>query len=96
MPPACGSENAHEKAQSRRPRCGGPAIRLAIDRNPERADLSASCCGNLENQVAELEATMERKGNRKVRLTVSDWVAENAARSRAHPHRSFRFPRHRQ
>jgi hypothetical protein len=40
------------------------------------ADLGGSCCADLEERVAELEATTARKGNRKVSLTVSGWVAE--------------------
>ncbi len=40
------------------------------------ADLGDGCCSDLEARVAELEATTARKGNRKVSLTVSGWVAE--------------------
>lgn len=40
------------------------------------ADLGGSCCADLEERVAELEATTARKGNRKVSLTVSGWVNE--------------------
>ena len=35
------------------------------------ADLGGNCCADLEERVAELEATTARKGNRKVSLTVS-------------------------
>ncbi|MGB4865648.1 MAG: porin [Hyphomicrobium sp.] len=38
------------------------------------ADLGGECCGDLEERVAELEATTARKGNRKVSLNVSGWV----------------------
>jgi hypothetical protein len=55
------------------------------------ADLGWNCCANLEERVAELEGTMARKGNRKVRLTVSDWGAESAARSSAHPRPPHHF-----
>jgi predicted porin len=41
------------------------------------ADLGGDCCADLEERVAELEATTARKGNRKVSLTVSGWVNEN-------------------
>ncbi|HML28971.1 MAG TPA: porin [Hyphomicrobium sp.] len=41
------------------------------------ADLGGDCCADLEERVAELEATSARKGNRKVSLTVSGWVNEN-------------------
>jgi len=40
------------------------------------ADLGGDCCADLEERIAELEATTARKGNRKVSLTVSGWVAE--------------------
>lgn len=40
------------------------------------ADLGGDCCADLEERVAELEATTARKGNRKVSLTVSGWVNE--------------------
>jgi hypothetical protein len=39
------------------------------------ADLGGDCCSDLEERVAELEATTARKGNRKVSLTISGWVA---------------------
>jgi len=42
----------------------------------QAADLSGDCCADLEERVAELEATTARKGNRKVSLTVSGWVNE--------------------
>ena len=38
------------------------------------ADLGGNCCADLEERIAELEATTARKGNRKVSLTVSGWV----------------------
>src|SRR5262245_18929596 len=40
------------------------------------ADLGGNCCADLEERIAELEATTVRKGNRKVSLTLSGWVAE--------------------
>jgi len=39
------------------------------------ADLGGDCCADLEERVAELEATAARKGNRKVSLTVSGQVS---------------------
>jgi predicted porin len=42
------------------------------------ADLGGNCCADLEERIAELEATTARKGNRKVSLTVSGWVAQQA------------------
>ncbi len=40
------------------------------------ADLGGDCCADLEERVAELEATTARKGNRKVSLEVSGQVNE--------------------
>jgi predicted porin len=40
------------------------------------ADLGGTCCADLEERIAELEATTARKGNRKVSLTVSGWVGQ--------------------
>ena len=42
----------------------------------QAADLGGDCCADLEERVAELEATTARKGNRKVSLTVSGFVAQ--------------------
>ncbi len=36
----------------------------------QAADLGGDCCADIEERVAELEATTARKGNRKVKLTV--------------------------
>mgnify|MGYP001444749151 CR=1 FL=1 len=41
------------------------------------ADLGGNCCADLEERIAELEATTARKGNRKVSLTVSGHINEN-------------------
>src|SRR5262245_39721821 len=38
------------------------------------ADLGGDCCADLEERVAELEATTARKGNRRVSLTIYGWV----------------------
>jgi len=42
----------------------------------QAADLGGNCCADLEERVAELEATAARKGNRKVSLTVYGQVNE--------------------
>jgi predicted porin len=42
----------------------------------QAADLGGNCCADLEERVAELEATTARKGNRKVKLTVYGQVNE--------------------
>ena len=41
------------------------------------ADLGGNCCADLEERVAELEATTARKGNRVVSLTISGHVNES-------------------
>ena len=40
------------------------------------ADLGGNCCADLEERIAELEATTARKGNRKVSLEISGHVNE--------------------
>jgi hypothetical protein len=40
----------------------------------QAADLGGDCCADLEERIAELEATTARKGNRKVSLTVAGQV----------------------
>lgn len=42
----------------------------------QAADLGGNCCADLEERIAELEATTARKGNGKVKLTVSGVVNE--------------------
>ena len=41
------------------------------------ADLGGDCCADLEERVAELEATTARKGNRRMSLTVSGQVTRS-------------------
>jgi len=41
------------------------------------ADLGGDCCADLEERVAELEASTVRKGNRKVSLTLSGFVSHH-------------------
>jgi hypothetical protein len=48
---------------------GGVAVPSA-----KAADLGGDCCADLEERVAELEATTARKGNRKMSLTISGQV----------------------
>lgn len=38
------------------------------------ADLGGNCCADLEERIAELEATTARKGTRKVSLEISGWI----------------------
>lgn len=40
------------------------------------ADLGGNCCADLEERIAELEATTVRKGNRKVSVTISGYIAQ--------------------
>src|SRR5262250_3736582 len=40
------------------------------------ADLGGDCCADLEERVAELEATTVRKGNKKVSVTISGWMVK--------------------
>jgi predicted porin len=42
------------------------------------ADLGGNCCADLEERVAELEATTARKGNRKVSLQIYGQISEMA------------------
>ena len=49
---------------------------LALTTAASAADLGGNCCADLEERIAELEATTARKGNRKVSLTITGWVAE--------------------
>ena len=39
------------------------------------ADLGGNCCADLEERIAELEATTARKGTRKVSLTISGQIS---------------------
>ncbi len=50
------------------------SIGLAIGTPGQAADLGGDCCADLEERIAELEATTARKGNRKVSLTVAGQV----------------------
>ncbi len=45
-------------------------LMLGSSMSAQAADLGGDCCADLEERVAELEATTARKGNRKVKLTV--------------------------
>ena len=54
-----------------------PAVVIASTAHPGTAiaaDLSGNCCADLEERIAELEATAARKGNRKVSLSISGVV----------------------
>ncbi|MBU2583191.1 MAG: porin [Alphaproteobacteria bacterium] len=46
------------------------AVAGLFSTNAMAADLGGDCCADLEERVAELEATTARKGNRKVSLTI--------------------------
>src|SRR4029079_14195576 len=49
---------------------------LGASVSAQAADLGGDCCADLEERIAELEATTARKGNRKVILEVSGQVNE--------------------
>ena len=49
---------------------------IAAAGSANAADLGGNCCADLEERIAELEATTARKGNRKVSLTVSGQINE--------------------
>jgi len=49
---------------------------LGTSISAQAADLGGDCCGDLEERIAELEATTARKGNRKVSLEISGHVNE--------------------
>ncbi len=46
----------------------------ALTNPAQAADLGGDCCADLEERMAELEATTARKGNRKVSLTIAGHV----------------------
>ena len=52
------------------------ALGLALAPPAIAADLGGNCCGDLEERIADLEATTARKGNRKVSLTITGWINE--------------------
>ena len=53
---------------------------FAMSATPAKAaDLGGDCCADLEERVAELEATTVRKGNKKVSVTLSGWVVKYGA-----------------
>lgn len=42
----------------------------------DAADAANDCCADIEERIADLEATTARKGNRKVKLAISGYVAQ--------------------
>ncbi len=52
----------------------GTVAWVAMAPMAKAADLGGNCCADLEERIAELEATTARKGNRKVSLTISGVV----------------------
>lgn len=49
---------------------------LILTQPSKAADLGGNCCSELEERIAELEATTARKGNRKVSITISGQISE--------------------
>ncbi len=56
--------------------CAAGLLLIGLEDTARAADLGGNCCADLEERIAELEATTARKGNRKVSLTVSGYVAQ--------------------
>jgi hypothetical protein len=55
----------------------GAILMLAAGTNSVlAADLGDPCCADLEERIAELEATAARRGTRKVKLAISGYVAQ--------------------
>jgi predicted porin len=52
------------------------ALALSTSSSAMAADLGGDCCADLEERIAELEATTARKGNRKVSLEIGGQVNE--------------------
>jgi hypothetical protein len=48
----------------------GAALLIGAHVPAKAADLGGDCCSDLEDRVAELEATTVRKGNKKVSVTL--------------------------
>lgn len=53
-----------------------PVLALSLAPSAQAADFGGRCCADLEERIAELEATTARKTNRKVSLTISGYVAQ--------------------
>lgn len=56
--------------------CALVAVMSMSAGSAQAADLGGDCCADLEERIAELEATTARKGNRKVSLEISGHVNE--------------------
>lgn len=56
--------------------CAAVAALTVLAGPAAAADLGGNCCADLEERIAELEATTVRKGNRKVKLELSGHVNE--------------------
>jgi len=52
------------------------AVAIIMSQPASAADLGGNCCAELEERLAERDATTARKGNRKVSLTISGYVAQ--------------------
>jgi hypothetical protein len=52
------------------------SIAIGGTRAADAADLGGDCCADLEERIAELEATAVRKGNRKVSVTITGYVTK--------------------
>lgn len=72
------SGTARKTARTARRSAWASAVALAgmtaVGSTALAADLGGNCCADLDERIAELEATTARKGNRRVSLTVSGQV----------------------
>lgn len=54
--------------------CAAVSACVSLGTTAQAADLGGDCCADLEERIAELEATTARKGNRKVSLAITGQV----------------------
>ena len=57
-------------------RLAAAALMASLASAASAADLGGNCCADLEERIAELEATTARKGNRKVSLEIYGQISE--------------------
>ena len=66
------------------------AAAVGMSTSAMAADLGGSCCADLEERIAELEATTARKGNRVMSLRISGAVAARVVYHNADPTFNYR------
>ena len=65
-----------ERKTRRRRMAAAVGLAVAAISPAAAADLGSQCCADLESRIAELEATTARKGNRKVSLSITGYIAQ--------------------